>query len=40
MLDAGGNFLDVYRNFPTVTTIVNDVVIRGGSTILGGTTLR
>ena len=38
--DPAGGDLAAYRNYPKVTTIINDVVIRGGSTIRGGTDIR
>lgn len=38
--DPEGGDLAAYRNYPKVTTIINDVVIRGGSTIRGGTDIR
>lgn len=38
--DPTGGDLAAYRNYPKVTTIINDVVIRGGSTIQGGTDIR
>ncbi|MGE5041866.1 MAG: hypothetical protein ACM3IJ_03100 [Candidatus Levyibacteriota bacterium] len=40
IFNGDGSALDAYRSYPKVTTIIKDVVIRGGTDIVGGATLR
>jgi hypothetical protein len=35
-----GSLLDAYHTRPRITTIANDVDIRGGTTITGGTVIQ
>lgn len=40
VFNGDGSPLDAYKNYPTVTTPITDVIIRGGSLIQGGTNLQ